>query len=66
MVVLNHAFAARLFRLLLDRDGQDLIEYALLAAAVAVAAGAVMPPVTGQISTIFSKIISLATITPNP
>jgi Flp pilus assembly pilin Flp len=66
MVIQNNAFAVRLLRLLFDRDGQDLIEYALLAAAVAVAAGAVMPPVTGQISTIFSKIVSLATITPNP
>jgi Flp pilus assembly pilin Flp len=66
MVIHNNGLAVRFLRLLFDRDGQDLIEYALLAAAVAVAAGAVMPPVTGQISTIFSKIVSLATITPNP
>ena len=41
--------------------GQDLIEYALMAGFVAVAAGAVMPGVSTQISTIFSKIESLLT-----
>jgi Flp pilus assembly pilin Flp len=66
MYIRENSVTARLLRLLFDRDGQDLIEYALLAAAVAVAAGAVMPPVTSQISSIFSKIISLATVTPNP
>jgi len=65
MDIREDSFTARLLRLLFDRDGQDLIEYALLAAAIAVAAGAVMPPVTTQISSIFSKIVSLATITPN-
>jgi pilus assembly protein Flp/PilA len=39
-----------------DTRGQDLIEYALMAGFVAVAAGAVMPNVSTQISTIFSKI----------
>ena len=42
-----------------DTKGQDLIEYALMAGFVAVAAGAVMPQVSAQISTIFSKIESL-------
>lgn len=36
--------------------GQDLIEYALMAGFVAVAAGAVMPGVADSISTIFSKV----------
>ena len=44
-----------------DTKGQDLIEYALLAGFVAVAAGAIMPQVTEQINTIFSKITSLLT-----
>ena len=44
-----------------DTKGQDLIEYALMAGFVAVAAGAVMPQISEQISTIFSKITSLLT-----
>ena len=39
-----------------DTRGQDLIEYALMAGFVAVAAGAIMPGVAASISTIFSKI----------
>ncbi len=39
-----------------DTRGQDLIEYALMAGFVAVAAGAIMPNVSTSISTIFSKI----------
>ena len=39
-----------------DTRGQDLIEYALMAGFVAVAAGAVMPGVASSISVIFSKI----------
>jgi pilus assembly protein Flp/PilA len=42
-----------------DTRGQDLIEYALMAGFVAVAAGAVMPTVSTSISTIFSKIGSV-------
>jgi Flp pilus assembly pilin Flp len=38
-----------------DTSGQDLIEYALMAGFVAVAAGAVMPGVASSISTIFSE-----------
>lgn len=41
-----------------DTRGQDLIEYALMAGFVAVAAGAIMPTVAGHISTIFSKVSS--------
>ena len=44
-----------------DTRGQDLIEYALMAGFVAVAAGAIMPGVASSISTIFSKIASVMT-----
>jgi pilus assembly protein Flp/PilA len=39
--------------------GQDLIEYALMAGFVAVAAGAVMPGVADDISAIFSRVGSV-------
>lgn len=42
-----------------DSRGQDMVEYALLAGFIAVAAGAAFPPISGQISIIFSKMISL-------
>ena len=42
-----------------DRRGQDLIEYALMAGFVAVAAGAAFPPVATSISQIFSKVASV-------
>ena len=45
-------------RLAQNRKGQDLIEYALMAGFVAVAAGAIMPGVSTSISTIFSKVAS--------
>jgi Flp pilus assembly pilin Flp len=48
-------------RILADTRGQDLIEYALMAGFVAVAAGAIMPTVADSISTIFSKISSVMT-----
>jgi pilus assembly protein Flp/PilA len=44
-----------------DTRGQDLIEYALMAGFVAVAAGAIMPNVASSISTIFSQISSVMT-----
>jgi len=44
-----------------DTQGQDLIEYALMAGFVALAAGALMPGVATSISTIFSKISSVMT-----
>jgi pilus assembly protein Flp/PilA len=48
-----------------DTRGQDLIEYALMAGFVAVAAGAIMPTVASSISTIFSKINSTMTLAAN-
>ena len=44
-----------------DTRGQDLIEYALMAGFVAVAAGAIMPGVSSSISVIFSKVSSVMT-----
>jgi pilus assembly protein Flp/PilA len=51
-------FLTRVWR---DRRGQDLIEYALMAGFVAVAAGAIMPGVSSSISTIFSQVSSVLT-----
>ena len=48
-------------RIWADSRGQDLIEYALMAGFVAVAAGAIMPGVSTSISKIFSKIASTMT-----
>ena len=41
-----------------DEKGQDLVEYALLAALIAVAAGAFLPQIADGISLIFSKMTS--------
>ncbi len=49
----------RRLRIIKDTRGQDLIEYALMAGFVAVAAGALMPTVSSSISTVFSKISSV-------
>jgi len=51
--------AIKLQGILNDKRGQDLIEYALMAGFVAVAAGAIMPGVSQSISTVFSKVNSL-------
>ena len=53
---MKHIWRLRIWQ---DQKGQDLIEYALMAGFVAVAAGAVMPGVATSISTIFSKITSV-------
>jgi pilus assembly protein Flp/PilA len=45
-----------------DTHGQDLIEYALMAGFVAIAAGAIMPTVSTSISKIFSKVNSVMTV----
>ncbi|MBI1354484.1 MAG: Flp family type IVb pilin [Acidobacteria bacterium] len=46
-------------RLLNDEKGQDMVEYALLAGFIAVAAGAILPTVSSNISVIFSKMSSV-------
>ena len=50
------------WKALKDTRGQDLIEYALMAGFVAVAAGAVMPGVASSISSIFSKVASVMAV----
>ena len=42
-----------------ETKGQDLVEYALLAGFITVAVTAAFPPVSGSISTIFSRVGSL-------
>jgi pilus assembly protein Flp/PilA len=42
-----------------DEEGQDLVEYALAAGMVAVAAVAVMPTLSTVVSNVFSKIGSI-------
>lgn len=42
-----------------DERGQDLVEYALAAGLVAVAAVACMPGLSGTVNTVFSKIGSI-------
>lgn len=44
-----------------DTEAQDMIEYALLAGFIAVAAGALLPSISTSISTIFSKMGSVLT-----
>jgi len=51
--------AVKLQTLVKDTRGQDLIEYALMAGFVAVAAGAIMPGVASSINVIFSKVNSI-------
>ena len=48
-------------KLAFDEQGQDLVEYSLLAAFVAVAAGVALPNVADNISVIFSKLSSVVT-----
>ncbi len=42
-----------------DNRGQDLVEYALLAGFIAVAAGALLPGISTSISVIFSRMSSV-------
>ena len=60
---LKFAYLSAFCRIQIWRDdqGQDLIEYALMAGFVAVAAGAIMPGVATSISKIFSKVSSVMT-----
>ncbi|MCB1018367.1 MAG: Flp family type IVb pilin [Bryobacterales bacterium] len=50
---------ALIIRLLQDKKGQDMVEYALLAGFIAVAAGAILPGISDNISVIFSKMASV-------
>lgn len=46
-------------RIVKDLKGQDMVEYALLAGFIAVAAGALLPGISDSISTIFSRMASV-------
>ena len=50
---------ALIVRLINDKKGQDMVEYALLAGFIAVAAGAILPGISDDISSIFSKMASV-------
>jgi len=52
-IMMKYVCALKIWK---DKQGQDLIEYALMAGFVAVAAGAIMPNVAEQVTTIFSKV----------
>jgi len=58
---MQHLLWRTLWRLRIVKDtrGQDLIEYALMAGFVAVAAGALMPSIASSISTVFSEVGSV-------
>ncbi len=51
-------FHVRLWR---DNQGQDMIEYALMAGFIAVAAGALMPNIAGHIVAVFTAAVSVLT-----
>jgi len=54
------------FKILKDRSGQDLIEYALMAALVAFGAGAMMPEAANTLSTVFTKVTSVLAMAAQP
>ena len=51
----------RLWKLIKETEAQDMVEYALLAGFVAVAAGALLPSISTSVSTIFSRMGSVLT-----
>ncbi len=52
----------RLWKLIEETEAQDMVEYALLAGFVAVAAGALLPSISTSVSTIFSRMGSVLTV----
>jgi Flp pilus assembly pilin Flp len=62
MKMINNRAMLFLIRAWRDRRGQDLVEYALMAGFVAVAAGAIMPGISSSVSTIFSQVASVMTL----
>ncbi len=51
-----------IIRLINDERGQDMVEYALLAGFIAVAAGALLPPISDSLSIIFSRMGSVVSL----
>lgn len=56
-----NALIFRLRSLVDETEAQDMVEYALLAGFVAVAAGALLPAISTSVSTIFSRMGSVLT-----
>ena len=56
---MNQLYLNLLKKLTRETRGQDLVEYALLAGFIAVAAGALLPGISTSISTIFSRMSSV-------
>ena len=52
----NHLLKLKVWQ---DTQGQDLVEYALAAGLVAVAAVACMPGLSGTVNAVFSKIATI-------
>lgn len=52
----------KIAELIRDKKGQDMVEYALLAGFIAVAAGALLPPISDSISVIFSEMKSVVVL----
>ena len=46
-------------RIWIDNKGHDMVEYALMAGFITIAVGAAYPPISDDVSIIFSKIQSL-------
>ena len=59
-------FEALLRAIWRNTRAQDMIEYALMAGFMAVAAGAVLPDAGGDISTIFSRVTSVMSLATGP
>ena len=57
-----HKLYSLFLRITRDEEAQDMVEYALLAGFIAVAAGAVLPGISTSISTIFSKMASVTSV----
>jgi len=51
--------SAAILKMWKDEQGQDLVEYALAAGLVAVAAVACMPGLSGTVNTVFTKIANI-------
>ncbi len=64
-VVKPRSFRAMWRQVCRDLRGQDMIEYALMAGAVALASAAFIPNIAGSLSTIFSKVGSIMAATPS-
>jgi pilus assembly protein Flp/PilA len=58
MIVL-HRFYVQILGIVVDEQGQDMVEYALLAGFIAVAGTALLPGIADSLSQVFSKVGSV-------